>query len=92
MYLLQSALSIKTTHFKTNSITRKTLAKIDIFTLNGHIYLVAIDYFSHYIEIVHFNPLTSDSIINKMKNIFSQMGDSRGSSNNGSQFTSTGLC
>ena len=54
----------------------KSLQKIgmDIFTLNRRNYLATIDYFSHYIEIACFIPLTSTNVILIEKYVY-QMGD-----------------
>ena len=56
---------------------------IDLLKLDGEYYLVVTDYFSHYLEIVKLNLLTSKTINGKLKKYIQIASD------NGGQFTST---
>jgi transposase InsO family protein len=46
----------------------------DLFTLNGINYLLVIDYFSRYPELVKLTSTTSSSIMNALKSVFSRHG------------------
>ena len=46
----------------------------DLFTLRGTNYLVVVDYFSCFPEVIKFQSTTSNSIILAMKSIFSRYG------------------
>ena len=60
---------------------------VDLCELKGKHFLVSVDYFSRYIDILHLQSLTSGAIINKMKPIFSQNGIAETVlSDNGPQF------
>lgn len=62
----------------------------DILKLEGEYYLVVTDYFSRYLEIARLNPLTSKTIIGKLREIFARWGiPEEIVSDNGGQFTST---
>lgn len=47
---------------------------VDIGELNGNDYLILIDYFSKWLEVVKLGSKTSTTIINKLKEIFSRFG------------------
>ena len=47
---------------------------VDLCELKGKHFLVSVDYFSRYIDILPLQSLTSGAVINKMKQIFSQHG------------------
>ena len=47
---------------------------LDYFTLGGKDYLLIVDYFSKYPEILQMNSKTTDVTIAKMKSIFSRHG------------------
>lgn len=47
---------------------------VDVFHFNGSKYLIAVDYYSKYVEVTELNSLTSDHIIQHMKIIFSRQG------------------
>ena len=46
----------------------------DLFHFRGATYLLVVDYFSRYPEIVHLSNTTSSSIVNVLKTIFSRQG------------------
>jgi hypothetical protein len=61
----------------------------DLFVLNGKNYLLAVDYYSRYPEVVKLNSTTSSSIISALKSIFSQHGiPETVISDNGPQYSS----
>ena len=47
----------------------------DLCQLNNKTYLVVMDTYSKYIEIGYLNTLTSERVVDKMKNMFSRWGD-----------------
>ena len=60
---------------------------VDLCKLKGKHFLVSVDYFSRYIDILPLQSLTSGAVINKMKQIFSQHGIAETViSDNGPQF------
>ena len=60
---------------------------VDLCELKGKHFLVSVDYFSRYIDILPLQSLTSGAVINKMKQIFSQHGIAETViSDNGPQF------
>ena len=60
---------------------------VDLCELKGKHFLVSVDYFSRYIDILPLQSLTSSAVINKMKQIFSQHGIAETViSDNGPQF------
>ena len=60
---------------------------VDLCELKGKHFLVSVDYFSRYIDILPLQSLTSGGVINKMKQIFSQHGIAETViSDNGPQF------
>ena len=62
----------------------------DLFELNGKVYLLVVNYFSHYMEIQTFTTTTSVSIIHVLKAIFARHGTpSVLVSDNGPQYSST---
>ena len=61
----------------------------DLFELNKAQYLIVVDYFSRYPEVVKLNSTTSISIINILKSIFARHGiPSKLITDNGPQFSS----
>jgi transposase InsO family protein len=46
----------------------------DLFELHGRHYVVAVDYYSRFIELVELRHQTADSVINALKSIFSRHG------------------
>ena len=61
----------------------------DLFTLNNSTYLIVVDYFSRYPEVVQLKSTTSASVITALKSIFSRHGvPSVFMSDNGPQFVS----
>lgn len=72
------------THRKENSkqplipheIPQRAWSKVgtDVFHCNGKSYLLVVDYFSKFLEVERLNNLTSDLVINTLKNIFSRQG------------------
>ena len=46
----------------------------DLFALDGTTYLLAVDYFSRYPEVVKLTSTTSQSAINALKSLFSRYG------------------
>jgi len=46
----------------------------DIFTLDGELYLVVIDYYTRWIETVHIHRQTAQAVIQAMKYIYSRLG------------------
>ena len=46
----------------------------DLFLLNGKTYLIAIDYFSRYPEVVTLSSVTSQSVITALKSLFARYG------------------
>ena len=64
----------------------------DILKLDGEYFLVVKDYFSRYLEIVKLSPLTSNTIIGKLKSLFARRGiPDEIVSENAGQFTSSHL-
>ena len=62
----------------------------DLFTLNGSNYLVAVDYFSRYLEVIQLRSTTSQSVSNALKSIFSRHGIPEVlMTDNGPQFSSS---
>lgn len=62
----------------------------DLFWFNGNIYLLVVDYYSKFIEIVELKSTLSTSIINHIKGIFSRYGIPETLvSDGGPQFSST---
>ena len=60
----------------------------DLFTLNGRDYLVTIDYYSDYFEIVKLNDTTARSVIKATKDHFTCHGLADMVTDNGPQYTS----
>ena len=61
----------------------------DLFSLNGSDYLVAVDYFSRYPEVIQLRSTVSQAIINALKTIFARHGIPETlRSDNGPQFAS----
>ena len=59
----------------------------DLFFLKGVTYLLAVDYFSRYLELVKLTSTTSQSIVNVLKAVFSRHGiPSQWRTDNGPQF------
>lgn len=46
----------------------------DLFVWDKKTYLVAVDYFSHYIEVAHLNVATANTVIAALKHVFSTHG------------------
>ena len=64
----------------------------DLFHLNGHTYLIVVDYFSRFPEVIQLTSTTSAAVIKALKSIFSRHGaPSVFMSNNGPQFTSNDM-
>jgi len=62
----------------------------DLFQLNGSTYLLVVDYFSRYPEVIKLNSTTSKTVISSLKSIFSHHGvPSVLMSDNGPQFDSS---
>ena len=62
----------------------------DLFELKGKKYIIVVDYFSRYPEVIQLSSTTSSGIITAMKTIFSRHGIPRTLvSDNGPQFTSS---
>ena len=62
----------------------------DLFQLNGSTYLLVVDYFSRYPEVIKLNTTTSKTVISSLKSIFSHHGiPSILMSDNGPQFDSS---
>jgi transposase InsO family protein len=60
-----------------------------LFELKGANYLIAVDYFSRYPEVIKLTTTTSQSIVTALKSIFSRHGFPKGFvSDNGPQFSS----
>lgn len=59
-----------------HEVPQRAWSKIgtDIFHFEGNIYLIVIDYYSKYIEVVKIKSLLSECVINELKNIFSRQG------------------
>ena len=65
-------------------------AAADLFQLNGSTYLLVVDYFSRYPEVIKLNTTTSKTVISSLKSIFSHHGIlSILMSDNGPQFDSS---
>ena len=60
----------------------------DLFTLNGRDYLVTVDYYSDYFEIVKLNDTTARSVIKATKDHFACHGIADMVTDNGPQYTS----
>ena len=59
----------------------------DLFTLHGEEYLVLVDYFSKFPEVVKLNDTSANSVIKEMKSIFARQGiPDEVISDNGPQF------
>ena len=64
----------------------------DLFQLNGSTYLLVVDYFSRYPEVIQLTSTTSKSVISSLKSIFSCHGiPSVLMSDNGPQFDSSDM-
>ena len=64
----------------------------DLFQLNGSTYLLVVDYFSRYPEVIQLTSTTSKSVISSLKSIFSRHGiPSVLMSDNGPQFDSSDM-
>ena len=62
----------------------------DLFTWNGGNYVVVVDYYSRYWEIVLLNSTTSMAVINKLKQVFARHGiPETVKSDNGPQYSSS---
>ncbi|XP_059062664.1 uncharacterized protein K02A2.6-like [Achroia grisella] len=59
-----------------HDIPNRAWSKIgtDIFHLKGNIYLIIIDYYSKYIEVIQLQNSTSDEVIKQLKIVFSRQG------------------
>ena len=65
-------------------------AATDLFQLHGTTYLVVVDYFSRFPEVIQLKSTTSSSVINALKTIFARHGiPDKLVSDNGPQFNST---
>ncbi|XP_046348751.2 uncharacterized protein K02A2.6-like [Haliotis rufescens] len=65
----------------------------DLFELNKAMYILVIDYFSRYIEVIKLSSTTSKSIINSLKSVFSRHGIPEVViSDNGPQYSSQDFC
>jgi len=61
----------------------------DLFALNGSDYLIVVDYFSRYPEVIQLRSTTSQSVVNALKSMFARHGIPETlRSDNGPQFTS----
>ena len=61
----------------------------DLFTLSGNDYLVVVDYFSRYPEVIQLRSTTSKTIINTLKSLFARHGiPETVRSDNGPQYSS----
>ena len=47
---------------------------LDLFELKGSTYLVAVDYYSRFVEVEKLSSTTSSSVITKLKSMFSRFG------------------
>ena len=64
----------------------------DIFSLKGTEYLVVVDYFSRYPEVIQLRSTTSHGVINSLKVIFARHGVPKNlKTDNGPQFSSLEL-
>ena len=91
MQLKDHAEPLKPTEFPTRLWQR---IGADLFQLNGANYLLAVDYFSRYVEIAKLHSQTSGSIINHLKSIMARHGiceyfHSDGGTYRGTYFTSS---
>ena len=66
---------------------------VDLCFKNGSNFLVAVDYFSRWIEIIHLPDTASSYVIGKLKNLFAKFGIPEVVvSDNGPQFSSSSFC
>ena len=58
------------------STTQTSLGKVasDLLKFKGKRYLLVVDYYSHYLEVIQLIATTSSSVISSMKSIFSRHG------------------
>ena len=58
------------------STTQSSLVKFgsNLFEFKGKQYLLVVDYYSHYLEVIQLTATTSSSVISSMKSIFSRHG------------------
>ena len=64
----------------------------DLFELNKAQYLIVVDYFSRYMEVVKLSSTTSSSVINSLKSFFARHGiPNELDTDNGLQFSSHDL-
>ena len=62
---------------------------LDLFELKGSAYLLAVDYYSRFVEVEKLSSTTSSSVITKLKSIFARFGiPAEVISDNGPQFNS----
>ena len=74
---------------KPSVLPERPWAKIgmDLFYMNGKDYLVVVDYFSRWIEIVNLEDTTSIAVVQRVKNMFARWGiPDKVRSDNGPQF------